>query len=365
MNILFDIGISIQRKLFPALEKEIGPLTAKEKQFIEILSIIDLKSQMGKYAWKGAGRKRKLRIKIAKAYVAKAVYNLPTTDMLIELLQSSGRLRLLCGWGERRRVPSKSTFSRAFGEFAEGGLTATILEDMIKKHCGSRLAGHVSRDSTPIIGREKPVKKKPVPKTKKSKRKPGRPRKGAAVEPEKPKRLELQPTRSLRENLADLPTQCDKGTKKDSRGHKKSWDGFKLHLDTIDGDIPVSAVLTSASLHDSQVAIPLAQMTAERVTSLYDLMDAAYDAKQIKDFSRRLGHVPIIDHNPRGGEKKHMDPATKTRYRERSGAERVNAYLKDNFGGGHVRVKGNAKVFTHLMFGVVAIAASQILKLVL
>ena len=35
-------------------------------------------------------------------------------------------------------------------------------------------------------------------------------------------------------------------------------------------------------------------MTAERVTNLYDLMDAAYDAAEIS-----LGHVPIIDVNPR------------------------------------------------------------------
>jgi hypothetical protein len=29
-------------------------------------------------------------------------------------------------------------------------------------------------------------------------------------------------------------------------------------------------------------------------------MDAAYDAVQIWDQSRELGHVPIIDRNPRG-----------------------------------------------------------------
>ncbi len=37
-------------------------------------------------------------------------------------------------------------------------------------------------------------------------------------------------------------------------------------------------VLTSASVHDSQVAIPLMTMTGARVSYLYDLMDAAYDA---------------------------------------------------------------------------------------
>ena len=115
--------------------------------------------------------------------------------------------------------------------------------------------------------------------------------------------MELQLARTLAENLADLPARCDVGCKRNSKGHQESWIGYKLHLDTIDGDFPVSAVLTSASVHDSQVAIPLARLTAQRVTSLYDLMDSAYDAPQIHAFSRHLGHVPIIDPNPRGGRK--------------------------------------------------------------
>ena len=44
-----------------------------------------------------------------------------------------------------------------------------------------------------------------------------------------------------------------------------------------------STLLTSASLHDSQAAIPLATLSAERTTNLYDLMDAAYDAEQIRE----------------------------------------------------------------------------------
>src|SRR5215467_5166262 len=62
---------------------------------------------------------------------------------------------------------------------------------------------------------------------------------------------------------------------------------------------PVSALLTSASLHDSQAAIPLAMLSAGRLTNLYDLMDSAYDAPEIRARIRELGHVPIIDKNPR------------------------------------------------------------------
>ena len=99
--------------------------------------------------------------------------------------------------------------------------------------------------------------------------------------------------------LADLPRPCDVGCKRSAKGYKASWIGYKLHVDTADGDIPVGCILTSASVHDSQVAIPLATMTAERLVNLYDLMDSAYDAAEIKARGHTLGHVPIIDVNPR------------------------------------------------------------------
>ena len=94
--------------------------------------------------------------------------------------------------------------------------------------------------------------------------------------------------------LADLPTACDVGSKKNSKGYKETWIGYKLHLDVACGQIPVSCVLTSASVHDSQVAIPLMTMTGARVSYLYDLMDAAYDAAAIHDHSKALGHAGAV-----------------------------------------------------------------------
>jgi len=43
---------------------------------------------------------------------------------------------------------------------------------------------------------------------------------------------------------------------KDSKGKKQTWRGYKLHLDTVDGDLPVSWLLTFASLHDSHSCQP-------------------------------------------------------------------------------------------------------------
>jgi hypothetical protein len=363
MSTLFGIWNTIQSQLFPWLEEELDPLTDKEREFVQVVSLLDLPSHMKEYRWRGFGRMKKSRISIAKAFVAKSVYNFETTDILIEYLNGCKNLRRLCGWERSSQIPSRATFSRAFAEFAENNLPQKIHETMVKKHCGQKLAGHISRDSTAIEAREKPAKTSNRPAEPKRKR--GRPRKGEVVPAKPKKRVELQTERNLEENLKDLPTVCNVGTKQNSKGHKQSWIGYKLHIDCIDGDIPISAILSSASLHDSQAAIPLAQMSIRRVTSLYDLMDAAYDSPEIHAFCSSLGHCPIIDNNPRRGEKILMDPATKSRFAQRTSIERVNSNLKDNYGGCNVRVKGASKVMAHLMFGLISITAMQLYRLLL
>ena len=40
---------------------------------------------------------------------------------------------------------------------------------------------------------------------------------------------------SLPAMLDDLPTACDVGMKKDSKGYKSTWVGYKLHIDVADG----------------------------------------------------------------------------------------------------------------------------------
>jgi Transposase DDE domain/Transposase domain (DUF772) len=349
----------LQRQLFPALTAELGALSALDQQFCEVISLTNLGRFTRPYQWCGNGCPPHQRTWLAHAFIAKHVYQFPTTGALLDALESRPRLRQLCGWDSAGEIPSEPTFSRAFAAFAHDQLPQQIHEYMVKTHAGPKLVGHVSRDATAIAAPERPAAKAPAaaPATP---RKRGRPKRGEVRPPAPPKRLELQPTRTLAENLADLPTRCDVGCKRNSQGHQESWIGYKLHLDTVDGDFPVSAVLTSASTHDSQAAMPLAQLTAQRVTSLYDLMDSAYDAPQIHDFSRTLGHVPIIDPHPRGGDKLPFAPAEAQRYKERSASERVNSLLKERYGGRWVRVRGAAKVMCHLMFGLVALTATAL-----
>jgi hypothetical protein len=104
-------------------------------------------------------------------------------------------------------------------------------------------------------------------------------------------------------------------------------------------------------------------MSQDRVTNLYDVMDAAYCSVELQEHCRGLGHVPLIDHNPRGGPKDEFEPADAVRYKERTVAERTNARLKDEFGAGHITVKGKTKVMSHLMFGLLVLSADQLMRL--
>lgn len=354
---------SIQGRLFPWLEEDLGQLSEKQKQLVSILELVSIESFL-KAGGSYKGRPQEDRRAMARSFVAKAVYNMGTTRQLLERLASDGTLRRLCGWERRSELPSEATFSRAFAEFSESQLPDRVHAALIKKYQSLRLVGHISRDSTEIDGRERAAEK--VKKTGQlPKQKRARAKRGEASS--KPlKRLERQQNMTLKEMLDELPRVCDCGSKRNSKGHPGYWVGYKLHLDVGDGQVPISCVLTSASVHDSQVALPLATMTAERVRSLYDLMDAAYDSQIIRAHSRSLDHVPLIDYQRKKGcEKQQFAPHEAQRYKERTTVERVCGRLKDEFGGRMVRVRGPAKVMTSLMFGIIALTVDQILRLVI
>lgn len=363
---------TIQGDLFPWLEEELGPLSGRYKRLVTALEVARVEVFLS--SWHGApGRPPSDRAALARAFVAKAVFNLATTRMLIERLLVDNSLRRLCGWARVGAVPSEATFSRAFAEFARSALPGRVHAALIEKTQRDRLVGHISRDSTAIEARQRTVKQS-APKKPKGKR--GRPRKGQE-RPRPKRRLERQAAMSLAEMLADLPRHCAVGVKRNAKGYQTHWIGYKLHLDVADGDIPISCLLTAASLHDSQAAIPLATLSAGRVTSLYDIMDKAYDAPEIWAASRALGHVPIIARHPRsiaGGKDELVAEARRrrlvgyrlaedVRYHERGAVERVNGRLKDDFGARTVRVRGPDKVLCHLMFGVLALTVEQLMRL--
>jgi hypothetical protein len=373
----------VQEELLPWLnDTTCGPLNEHHKQLVTVLGMVRIEAFLP--GWPGLpGRPLSERTALARAFVAKAIFNFSTTRLLIEILSVDKTLCRLCGWQRAGEVPSEATFSRAFAEFAASALPSRLHQALIGDTHADRLVGHISRDSTAIEAREKPATSdKPAPEAK-PKRKRGRPRNGE-IQPVPPmRRIERQLDMARRgmpaaAMLADLPRACDVGAKQNAKGYRETWIGYKLHIDTADGEIPISCVLTAASVHDSQVAIPLATITAGRVTNLYDLMDSAYDVAEIKQHSRDLNHVPIIDINPRAtpGLKQELSDeirrqrrvghrmAEQVRYGERSAAERVNGGLKDNHGGRTVRVRGPQKVMCHLMFGILSFTVLQLVRLV-
>ena len=234
---------SIQRALFPHLERVLGPLTEKQRQLVQTLEVIRIE-QMIPPRSPLPGRPPKDRAALARAFVAKATYDMPTTRVLLDRLDTDVVLRRICGWERKSEVPSESVFSRAFAEFADTQLPQRVHEALIVKTHRDRLVGHLSRDSTAIEAREKPTAKEKTPPPPKRKR--GRPKQGEQ-RPKVLKRLDRQATMTLPAMLDELPTACDVGMKKDSKGYKSTWVGYKLHIDVADGQIPISCLLTSAS----------------------------------------------------------------------------------------------------------------------
>jgi len=358
MHIISSMWDGIQRTLFPFLQEELGYLTENHRKLAGILEVIRIEDFCRNETW--FGRPAANRKALGRAFIAKAVYNEPTTCAFLDRLRNDTALRRMCGWETRNQIPSESTFSRAFTEFTKNRLPERVHEALIMRMFSEHLFGHVSQDSTEIEVREKPtVKTHGAPKPK---RKRGRPPKGEERIPDLT-RIERQMSMTVDDMVAELPMLCDRGVKRNSKGYTETWNGFKLHVDGGDGQIPLSCLLTSASLHDSQASIPLTAMTYRRVTSLYEVKDSAYDCQHIADYSRGLGHVPIIDPNNRKGEQREVDPAKRIRFRERSTVERIFARLKDEFGGSMIRVRGAAKVMAHLMFGILALTADQLLRM--
>ena len=354
---------TLQRNLIPCLEEcWERPLTDKERQLVSILELLQIEKFAGRPGRKdSAGSRGNARLWPGPLWARRCITT-PHTRATIEALRASPVFRRICGFVRRAISPPRPPFLGPLGNLPATGWARRSTRPWWSSWVKPELVGHISRDATAIRGREKPTARSRPPKP--APRKKGRPRRGEVREPKPETRLERQCRQSAAEALAELPVHCDVGTKKNSKGYKQAWIGYKLHVDVNDCGLPISAVLTAASLHDSQVAVPLMKMTSERIDYLYDLMDSAYDAKPIYEVSRSLGHVPIIEKNGRGKEVIPLAPHEAVRYQERTVAERFNSRLKEGFGAGNVMVRGAAKVRLHLMFGVIALFADQLLKLI-
>jgi hypothetical protein len=365
--------LNFEKTLFPALQEQLGVLSSKEEKLMRILELAQIELYVSEVKITNPPKHRK---EIARAFVAKSVYNLQTTRDLIDRLKVDRALRIICGWRYPHNIPSEAKFSRVYGELAHSRIADKTHQAFIEEYLSDTLFFYSSTDSTAIDVREKPLKKEKVLKVKKKR---GRKRHDDPT-PVVPKELSVcnqQLTMdSTIQMLNGISTFTDIGRKINAKGNGYAWIGGKLHLGVVDGDIPITAIYTCASVHDSQVAIPVINETTRRVDYLYDLCDKAYDSEPIIAFSKARGHTPIIDVNPRNCEetkiaiegdnlliKMGFHTSMNNHYNHRSSVERVNSYLKDSFGCKHIYVKGASKVASHLMFGVLALCIHQSIKL--
>ena len=371
--------LNLENSLFPALKEELRleELSKKEQKLISILDFAQIERNITVVSITNTPKDRE---EIARAFIAKSVYNIQTTRDLIYRLHNDRTLRMLCGWRYKNDIPSESKFSRVFKELSKMQIAQKTHEQFIKEYLSNKIFFYNATDATKIPLRQKALK---VEKEKPKPKKRGRPKKGETREPVKPTILKLQKEmQSVEEKLTLVSTACGVGIKQNSKGNREVWIGGKLHISVVDGDIPITAFYSGANVHDSSVALPLIQETSKRVNYLYDLQDAGYDADIIREFSLKYNHKPIIDINPKnskelktkieliGREKKifkklnqHLS-CDEQHYNQRSMVERVNKYLKYDFGCDKIYYQGATKVASVLAFGILSICIHQSLKLV-
>ena len=371
--------LNLESTLFPALQEELRleELSHKEQKLVKILDFAQIEKNITVASITNIPKDRE---EIARAFIAKSVYNIQTTRDLIDRLHNDRTLRILCGWRYKNNIPSESKFSRVFKELSELKIAQKTHEQFVKEYLSDTVFMYNATDATKISLRVKPVK---VEKEENPKNKVGRPKKGEIKEPKLPTILEQQQTmQTTQEMLALISTKCAVGIKQNSKGNKEVWIGGKLHISAVDGDIPITAFYSGANVHDSSVALPLINETSKRVNYFYDLQDAGYDSEIIRNFSKKLGHRAIIDINPKNSKelKEKIELQTQEQkkfkllhlpqnldihhYNQRSMVERVNKYLKEDFGCNTIYYQGATKVASVLAFGILSICIHQSLKLV-
>jgi transposase len=352
---LLDINLGLQA----CFEEKLGN---EYKTFLQLLRIIESVMPPLTRARAATGRRPYQYLPFFRSQLAKSVFGIEKTSHLLQRLKGEPNLRLLCGFD---KVPCKATFSNMFSCLAKLGIVERIFDALVAKAHEGKVVYHVNRDSTAISARER-VEKKKKEKARKQHKKRGRPPK-TAMKCENPKatRIEKQIKQDAKTSLGELDRKAAWGCKKNSQGNVSFWKGYKLHLDVSDTGFPLSACVTGANVHDSQVAIPLEKMTEQKVTFCYSLMDSAYDAEAIDQFIRSRGRVPIIDPNKRGNSNRPpLDPAKQERFKIRSAVERANSHLKDSLLPKAIYVKGYEKISFVLMVAVLCLAGLKYLQFI-
>jgi hypothetical protein len=252
-------------------------LSGEHRVFINMLRLIEDVMPMPRRPCARTGRPRYNDMAFFRSFFALNYFAIPSITLLIKTLKSDPNLRQLCGF---KKVPSNASFSRRLEVFSSLNILPEILDAIVKRAYKDLPVIHVCRDSTAINAREK-ISKKVEEKVKKPVKKRGRPLKGSPKPQKEPSDLKKQIALDANTILNSLEKNCSWGCKKNSQGNVFFWKGYKLHLDVSDIGFPLTAWVSGANVHDSQLAIPFEKLTGKKVKHFYSVMDSAYDAKWI------------------------------------------------------------------------------------
>jgi hypothetical protein len=257
-------------------------LTDEYKTFLHMLRVIEEQMPTLIRLYAGTGRIPYQYTPFIRSFLVKGYFGIEKTSQLIQRLKGEPNLRLLCGFTD---VPGKASFSRALAFLSGQNILEQTLDGMASMAHKGLVVYQVNRDSTAIPAREKVVKKAEKKAPKQTKKR-GRPAKNTPKPPQEPTVIEKQATQEAKTSLEGIDKACAWGCKKNSEGNGSFWKGYKLPLDVSDTGFPLTAVVTGANVHDSQLAIPMEQLTEKKVPFCYSLMDSAYDSKGIDEFIR-------------------------------------------------------------------------------
>ena len=135
-------------KQFVFLEEKPGPLTEFHRKLAATLEVVRVEEWISNEQW--IGRPLANRKALVRAFVGKAVYNVPTTRAFRDRIMSDTVLRRMCGWEKRSQVPSEATFPRAFTEFAEKSLPEVVQKALIGRTLFGHLFGWTDSDLVPV-----------------------------------------------------------------------------------------------------------------------------------------------------------------------------------------------------------------------
>ena len=124
---------NIEQSLFPQLKEtlRLEELSTKEAKLIKILDFAEIEKNITVLTITNPPKDRE---EIARAFIAKSVYNMQTTRDLIDRLHIDRTLRMLCGLRYKSDIPSESKFSRVFKALSDLEIAQKTHEKFVEKY---------------------------------------------------------------------------------------------------------------------------------------------------------------------------------------------------------------------------------------